>query len=155
MHRDPAESVALFRYGIVAEATNPRLSATERGQLVRALARRAHPHPDGGTREYARGTLDRWVRAYREQGLDGLRPRPRTDLGAVRRHQDRIVVCGTSTCRATARSPSPPTASASPCPIVSTASSRWINSTSGSSAWLRRQGVQRPRRIQTRCSPVR
>src|SRR3982074_2595122 len=34
------------------------------------------------------GTCDRWVRAYRDQGLDGLRPPPRADLGTVRRHPD-------------------------------------------------------------------
>jgi putative transposase len=94
MHPDPAESVALFRFRVVAEATNPRLSATERGQLVRELARQAHEHPDGSAHEYTRGTLDRWVRAYREQGLDGLRPQPRTDLGAVRRHPELLEEAG-------------------------------------------------------------
>ena len=39
-------------------------------------------------RQYSRGTLDRWIRAYREQGLDGLKPDPRSDLGAVRRHPE-------------------------------------------------------------------
>ena len=34
-----------------------------------------------------RATLD-WIRAYREHGLDGLRPPPRADLGVVRRHPE-------------------------------------------------------------------
>lgn len=42
----------------------------------------------GSQREYSRGTLDRGIRAYREQGLDGLRPEPRSDLGEVRRHPE-------------------------------------------------------------------
>jgi putative transposase len=88
MSTDPAEAIALFRYRVIAEATNPRLTPTERGRLVRELALAAHDHPDGSTRQYARGTLDRWVRAYREQGLDGLKPQPRADLGAVRRHPE-------------------------------------------------------------------
>ena len=94
MHADPAETIALFRFQIVAEATNRRLSATDRGQLVRDLARRAHEHPDGSPREYSRGTLDRWVRAYREQGLDGLRPQTRADLGIVRRQPELLDEAG-------------------------------------------------------------
>jgi putative transposase len=82
---DPAETIALFRYHVVADATNPRLSPAERGALVRQLARQSHVAPDGSARLYSRATLDRWVRAYREQGLDGLRTQPRADLGVVRR----------------------------------------------------------------------
>ncbi|HEX4212426.1 MAG TPA: helix-turn-helix domain-containing protein [Candidatus Dormibacteraeota bacterium] len=33
---------------------------------------------------FSRATLDRWIRAYRESGLQGLRPQPRSDVGAVR-----------------------------------------------------------------------
>ena len=55
---------------------------------MRELARQAYGHPDGSSWTYSRGTLDRWVRAYREGGLDGLRPPPRADLGVVRRHPE-------------------------------------------------------------------
>jgi putative transposase len=94
MPTDPAETVALFRFRVVAEATNPRLSPLDRGRLVRALAAQPHELPDGTRRQYGRGTLDRWVRAYREQGLDGLRPQPRGDIGAVRRHPELLEEAG-------------------------------------------------------------
>jgi len=81
-----AEAVALLRFWVVAEAVNPRLSPAERGRIVRALAARAHEHPDGSMRGFSRGTLDRWIVAYRARGLDGLRPVRRADTGAVRRH---------------------------------------------------------------------
>src|SRR5215475_1506410 len=83
-----ADAIALFRYRVIAEAIAPRLSPVERGSIVRALALQAHDHPDGSERRYSRGTLDRWLRAYREQGLDGLKPDPRADLGVVRRHPE-------------------------------------------------------------------
>jgi putative transposase len=83
-----AEATALFRYRVIAQGISPRLSPADRGQLVRELARQLHEHPDGSQRQYSRGTLDRWIRAYREQGLDGLKPDPRADLGAVRRHPE-------------------------------------------------------------------
>src|SRR5205814_8378848 len=88
MTTESAEAIALFRYRVIAEAIGPRLSPAERGSIIRALAHEVHEHPDGSQRRYSRGTLDRWLRAYREQGLDGLKPDPRSDLGAVRRHPE-------------------------------------------------------------------
>jgi len=85
---DPAEQVALFRYRVVAEPANPRLTAAERGRLVRVLAAQTHAHPDGTMRAYSRGTLDRWIAAYQAHGLTGLRPVRRLDAGAVRRHPE-------------------------------------------------------------------
>jgi putative transposase len=84
------DDIALFRYHLIAEALNPHLSPAERGWLVRDLASRSHSHPDGGLRAYSRNTFDRWIRAYREQGLDGLRPVKRADSGSVRRHPELI-----------------------------------------------------------------
>jgi putative transposase len=83
-----AEAIALFRYRVIAEALGPRLGPAERGALVPGLASQLHEHPDGSQRQYSRGTLDRWLRAYRERGLDGLKPDPRADLGAVRHHPE-------------------------------------------------------------------
>lgn len=91
MAPDPAEAIALHRFSVIAEATNPRLSPTERGHLVRDLASRAHLLPDGSARTYSRGTLDRWVRAWRATGLAGLRPATRSDAGTVRRHQELVA----------------------------------------------------------------
>ncbi len=91
MPPDPAEAIALFRFHLIAEATNPAISAAERGLIIRGLAAFAHQHPDGSERTYSRGTLDRWVRAYRVRGLAGLAPVPRSDAGAVRRHPELLA----------------------------------------------------------------
>src|SRR6266568_4398791 len=88
---DPAEQVALFRFRVIAEPANPRLSAAERGRLVRALAAQTHAHPDGTMRAWSRGTLDRWIAAYQARGLDGLRPAKRSDAGVVRRHPELLA----------------------------------------------------------------
>ena len=88
MSADPREDIALFRFRIIGEAVSPRLTPAERGHLVRELANQAHRHPDGTEWTYSRVTLVRWIRAYREHGLDGLRPPLRADLGTVRRHPE-------------------------------------------------------------------
>jgi putative transposase len=91
MAPDPAEVIALHRFSVIAEATNPRLNPAERGLLVRDLASRVHLMPDGSARTYTRCTLDRWIRAWRARGLAGLRPAARSDAGVVRRHQELVA----------------------------------------------------------------
>lgn len=88
MDNDMAEQVALHRWAVIAEATSDRLSAPERGVVVRSIAGRPHTHPDGSSRRYSRPTIDRWIRAWRAGGLEGLRPSPRSDTGTVRAHPE-------------------------------------------------------------------
>jgi putative transposase len=78
------QEIALHRWAVIAEAANARLTSSERGSVVRAIAARPHAHPDGTARRYSRGTIDRWLRAWRACGVDGLRPSPRSDTGKVR-----------------------------------------------------------------------
>jgi putative transposase len=81
--RDPAEALALWRYHLIAEALNPKLTGRERGALVRRLAG-DHEDPGAAIRHVSRNTLDRWIRRYRAEGFAGLRDRPRSDTGGVR-----------------------------------------------------------------------
>ena len=55
---------------------------------MRQIATRSHGHPDGTERRYSRGTIDRWIRAWRKGGIDALRPSPRADTGTVRAHPE-------------------------------------------------------------------
>jgi transposase InsO family protein len=88
MDRELIEQVALHRWGVIAQAVNPRLTPAERGALVRVIAARPHAHPDGSVGRYSRGTIDRWLRVWRGGGLAGLRPEPRADTGTVRAHPE-------------------------------------------------------------------
>lgn len=85
MTKDHAEEIALHRWAVIAEGSNPRLSSAERGAVVRAAAARSYAHPDGSERRYSRNTIDRWIREWRSGGLDALRPQVRADAGGVRR----------------------------------------------------------------------
>jgi putative transposase len=88
MDNGQQERIALHRWAVIAEAANDRLTAAERGALVRQIAGRAHTHPDGSPRRYSRGTIDRWLRAWRAGGLGALQPSPRADTGVVRAHPE-------------------------------------------------------------------
>lgn len=72
-----ARDVALFRYSMVRPLADPRLTARERGELVRALAAQQHVGPGGGLVWVSRSTLDRWARTLRTEGFEALVPQPR------------------------------------------------------------------------------
>jgi putative transposase len=82
------ERVALFRYSVISEAVSDRLSPTERGLLVRALATRPWVGPGGEERFISRTTIDRWIGAYRRDGLSALEPEPRSDRGRGRANHE-------------------------------------------------------------------
>ena len=63
MDHNEQEQIALHRWAVIAEAAGDKLTTRERGALVRQIAARAHRHPDGSSRSYSRGTIDRWLRA--------------------------------------------------------------------------------------------
>src|SRR5947209_6978632 len=88
MDHKEQEQIALHRWAVIAEAAGEQLTAGERGALARQIAARDHPHPDGSRRRYSRGTIDRWLRAWRAGGLEALRPAPRADTGVVRAHPE-------------------------------------------------------------------
>jgi putative transposase len=64
----------MWRWGVIRDAIDPELTAKQRGRVVREIASRAHPGPNGGTATVSRETVDRWIRAWRTGGLMGLRP---------------------------------------------------------------------------------
>jgi len=72
-----ARAIGLFRYSLIREAADERLSTRQRGRLVRALAEREHVGPFGAPVRISRGTVDRWIRDWRRGGFDALVPHPR------------------------------------------------------------------------------
>ncbi|MGH2863483.1 MAG: DDE-type integrase/transposase/recombinase [Solirubrobacteraceae bacterium] len=77
MGEQQRREIGLFRYTLIRDAADLGLSKAERGRLVRSLAEREHVGPDGRLVRVARGTLDQWIRAYRQGGFDALVPQPR------------------------------------------------------------------------------
>lgn len=72
-----ARAVGLFRYSLIREAADPKLSTKQRGRLVRALAAAEHADPSGTPVRISRATIDRWIRDWRRGGFDALVPSPR------------------------------------------------------------------------------
>ena len=72
-----AQQVGLFRYSLIREAADERLTSRQRGRLVRELAAREHVGPFGRPVRVSRETIDRWIRRWRAGGFDALVPDPR------------------------------------------------------------------------------
>jgi putative transposase len=72
-----ARVIGLFRYSLIREAADSRLTTKQRGRLVRALAEAEHQGPFGQPVQVSRATIDRWIRDWRRGGFDALVPTPR------------------------------------------------------------------------------
>lgn len=95
--KDTAEGIAIFR----AQVIGPLLTRafTSHGELaaaLRALSREHHLPPGASaTRRYASSTLERWYYRFKKRGLDGLKPKRRSDVGHARELTDaqRELLC--------------------------------------------------------------
>ena len=74
---DRGMEIALFRYALIREAADPRVSKADRGRMVRLLAEGVHTGPGGVEVRVGRSTLDQWIRAWRAGGFEALKPKPR------------------------------------------------------------------------------
>jgi putative transposase len=72
-----ARAVGLFRYSVIREAADQKLTTKHRGRLVRALAEAEHVGPFGQPVRISRATIDRWIRHWRRGGFDALVPNSR------------------------------------------------------------------------------
>lgn len=81
---------AVFRYGLISEATRP-LADEVVSQVLARIAARQHPLPDGSLRRFSVSTLRLWLRDYRRGGLDALLPRTRSDKGTFRSLDDDTI----------------------------------------------------------------
>lgn len=84
--KDHAEAVAVFRHGLIGRLVSRVMDHGELAEALRLAAKeRVRPPGSERTRSFSVPTLERWLYAYRRSGLDGLRPRARSDRGRGRK----------------------------------------------------------------------
>jgi putative transposase len=78
------EEVALFRYGLIADLVH--LAPGDKGLYQRLLKKAEGEYRIPGTlrSRVASETLRDWLKHYRKAGFDGLKPKPRKDVGQSR-----------------------------------------------------------------------
>lgn len=91
MDEKAREQVALFRYGLIAPLL---LGNVDRKSYLNEMASKVHEFPSQGSKKIAAKTIQEWWLMYRRLGIEGLKPKPRSDRGNSRRvsddHRDRI-----------------------------------------------------------------
>jgi len=78
------ETVALFRYGLIADLLHLPPGDRTLHRRLREKADREYDIPGSARRRVAAETLRDWLYAYRRGGFDALKPRPRGDTGQTR-----------------------------------------------------------------------
>ena len=79
-----ADTVALFRYGLIADLRHLPAGDRSLHTRLRETAAREYEIPGTTRRRVAAETLRDWLYAYRRAGFDGLKPRLRADHGHAR-----------------------------------------------------------------------
>ena len=81
--------VALFRYSLIREAADESLDHPPARPAGARTGQREHVGPKDRRIRVGRGTIDRWIRAYRAGGFEALAPEV-----AHRRAGDREAIVG-------------------------------------------------------------
>ncbi len=88
---DHAEAVAIYRATVIGPLIHRVLTHGQLAAELRALSEKRYRPPDAdSTRTYSVPTLERWLYAFRAEGLNGLRPRPRSDRGVAQDLSDEL-----------------------------------------------------------------
>ncbi|SMB82712.1 Transposase InsO and inactivated derivatives [Desulfonispora thiosulfatigenes DSM 11270] len=83
MDESTRESIALFRYGLIAPILNGQVKSQK--EYLAQIATIKHDVPHYGLKEFSPKTIEFWVRYYRRYGFDGLKPKGRSDKGSSRK----------------------------------------------------------------------
>jgi hypothetical protein len=85
MTEEQREAIALFRYGIILPfLSQEKLEWGMKGEIRRRLASQGYDIPHSSKHTIDEETIRKWVKAYRQKGFDGLKPKTRTDAGKMR-----------------------------------------------------------------------
>ena len=98
MDNETREQIALVRYKLIS----PVLAEPGRVQneYFRTQAAKHHAFPRYGDRQVKISTLKTWLKAYRQNGFEGLKPKVRKDKGRPRKAGPEMMDVIRVTCRA-------------------------------------------------------
>lgn len=89
MEKDIREKIALKRFQIIS----PVLAEPTRAQnaYFRSQADKEYDFPRYGRKSVTVSTMKAWLRAYRENGFEGLKPKARSDMGRPRKLDEQTL----------------------------------------------------------------
>jgi transposase InsO family protein len=84
MEEKLVQEIALFRYGLIADLLHLEPGTGQIQERLLEKAARKYEIPGSSRTRVAVGTMRDWLHHYRVDGFDGLKPRPRGDIGSAR-----------------------------------------------------------------------
>lgn len=84
MREREREEVALFRFGVISEFIHGQLKRGERKRMLESRVARPWRHPTGRVCKVSGSTIKKWIKAFRDGGIDQLKPKTRADKGRRR-----------------------------------------------------------------------
>lgn len=84
------QKMAIFRYHVVSTVLDKDNEALSYSVLCQKASEKVWELPDGSQNMFSRWTIDRWVRAYKKDGFEGLIPKVRNDKGISKKMTDEI-----------------------------------------------------------------
>jgi len=83
--------IALFRYGLIAPLVHDPPPGGQQEQRLREIAAKTYRIPGSTRTRVSVTTLRRYLKTYRENGFEGLRPAPRADEGTPRAFPQEVL----------------------------------------------------------------
>jgi len=83
--------IALFRYTLILPFVRGEYPPGGKHRLREQVASRHYDIPNASRSTVSPSTLARWERLYCQEGFDGLKPKPRSDLGQSRAISDKTL----------------------------------------------------------------
>ncbi len=84
MDEKQAETIAVFRYGVLRDLVSRAMAPGEKEQRLAQIANQEWTIPGTTRRHIGRSTARDWLALYELHGFDGLKPAPRSDAGSSR-----------------------------------------------------------------------
>lgn len=82
MQEKDRENIALFRYGLIAPLLNDQVASKK--DYLAEICSQVHQVPYWGPKEYTPKAVEEWLRLYKKEGFDALKPKLRSDKGQSR-----------------------------------------------------------------------
>lgn len=91
MNNNLNEQIALFRYGIIAPLVSGTDNCKSKNEYFNLHGNKEYRFIDGSSVHVSPGSIERWYYNYQKHGFDGLKMKPRTDVGTTRKLDNELI----------------------------------------------------------------
>jgi putative transposase len=91
MKDDKSQELALFKFSLIAPVVNNTYQTASKIQYFREVAAKTLTLPNGKQVRVSSNTIKKWYLLYKNNGIDGLIPKRRSDIGIPRTFDEKAI----------------------------------------------------------------